>query len=238
MEKNKTGKYLKYAIGEIVLVVIGILIALSINNWNENRKTDIERENITTKINSEFKQNNENIIRVINSTKNTLSANKSLMKLMGKSGIHISNMNIDSLFYNSIVSPDYKPSQNTISFMVQSGPSNLIQNEKINKLIYQWKSLNDELSEVNRNLDKWVNEIEIPFLSKHISFREIDKYAKFDWDSNSVLKKDSYLIFQSLEFENILENTLYYHVIYIKRLEAIKEIQIKIISETEMYLKK
>ena len=39
MEKNKTGKYLKYAIGEIVLVVIGILIALQINNWNEQKKT-------------------------------------------------------------------------------------------------------------------------------------------------------------------------------------------------------
>jgi hypothetical protein len=38
MEKNKTGKYLKYAIGEIVLVVIGILIALSINNWNEKQQ--------------------------------------------------------------------------------------------------------------------------------------------------------------------------------------------------------
>ena len=38
MEKNKTGKYLKYAIGEIILVVIGILIALQINNWNEDRK--------------------------------------------------------------------------------------------------------------------------------------------------------------------------------------------------------
>jgi uncharacterized membrane-anchored protein YhcB (DUF1043 family) len=36
--ENKTGKYFKYAIGEIVLVVIGILIALSINNWNENQK--------------------------------------------------------------------------------------------------------------------------------------------------------------------------------------------------------
>ena len=44
MEKNKTGKYLKYAIGEIVLVVIGILIALSINNWNENQKLDEKRE--------------------------------------------------------------------------------------------------------------------------------------------------------------------------------------------------
>tara|TARA_R110002073_G_scaffold53840_4_gene138877 strand:+ start:82187 stop:83218 length:1032 start_codon:yes stop_codon:yes gene_type:complete len=38
--KNKTGKYLKYAIGEIVLVVIGILIALNVNNLNENRKKD------------------------------------------------------------------------------------------------------------------------------------------------------------------------------------------------------
>jgi hypothetical protein len=38
MSENKTGKYFKYAVGEIVLVVIGILIALSINNWNENRK--------------------------------------------------------------------------------------------------------------------------------------------------------------------------------------------------------
>jgi len=45
MEKNKTGKYLKYAIGEIVLVVIGILIALQINNANENRKTNIIRQN-------------------------------------------------------------------------------------------------------------------------------------------------------------------------------------------------
>ena len=38
MEKNKTGKYLRYAIGEIFLVVIGILIALQINNLNETRK--------------------------------------------------------------------------------------------------------------------------------------------------------------------------------------------------------
>lgn len=38
MSENKTGKYLKYAIGEIILVVIGILIALQINNWNEENK--------------------------------------------------------------------------------------------------------------------------------------------------------------------------------------------------------
>jgi len=56
METGKTGKYLKYAIGEIVLVVIGILIALSINNWNENKK---ERK-LETKVLSELLTSLEN----------------------------------------------------------------------------------------------------------------------------------------------------------------------------------
>ena len=42
LSEGKTGKYLKYALGEIVLVVIGILIALSINNWNEDRKNQLK----------------------------------------------------------------------------------------------------------------------------------------------------------------------------------------------------
>jgi Family of unknown function (DUF6090) len=46
MEQNKTGKYLKYAVGEIILVVIGILIALQINNWNQNRIEANEELNI------------------------------------------------------------------------------------------------------------------------------------------------------------------------------------------------
>tara|TARA_R110001583_G_scaffold195111_1_gene369228 strand:+ start:597 stop:1310 length:714 start_codon:yes stop_codon:yes gene_type:complete len=50
MEKNKTGKYLKYAIGEIILVVIGILIALSINNWNEKRKLFSNEQSLFKKL--------------------------------------------------------------------------------------------------------------------------------------------------------------------------------------------
>ena len=48
--ENKTGKYLKYAIGEIVLVVIGILIALQINNWNEVRIEQNKEETYLTNI--------------------------------------------------------------------------------------------------------------------------------------------------------------------------------------------
>ena len=42
----ETGKYLRYAVGEVILVVIGILIALQINNWNENRKENIVEQTL------------------------------------------------------------------------------------------------------------------------------------------------------------------------------------------------
>jgi len=51
MSEQNTARYLKYAIGEIILVIIGILIALSINNWNENRKDRIYEKNILKEIN-------------------------------------------------------------------------------------------------------------------------------------------------------------------------------------------
>ena len=51
LSQGKTGKYFKYAIGEIILVVIGILIALGINNWNENRKNKESEKIILTNIN-------------------------------------------------------------------------------------------------------------------------------------------------------------------------------------------
>ena len=45
ISEGKTGQYLKYAIGEIILVVIGILIALQITSWYENRATDAKLKN-------------------------------------------------------------------------------------------------------------------------------------------------------------------------------------------------
>jgi hypothetical protein len=49
-EDNKPPNYIAYAIGEIVLVVIGILIAVSINNWNENRKKNSELNQLLVKV--------------------------------------------------------------------------------------------------------------------------------------------------------------------------------------------
>jgi hypothetical protein len=54
MEKNKMGTYLKYAIGEIALVVIGILIALSINNWNQKKQLSNQEQKLLLEIKNDL----------------------------------------------------------------------------------------------------------------------------------------------------------------------------------------
>lgn len=56
VKNNNTSKYIKYAIGEIALVKIGILLAMQINNWNENRKQQKEFNNILSTIHQDLKR--------------------------------------------------------------------------------------------------------------------------------------------------------------------------------------
>lgn len=56
LDKNQKGDYIMYAIGEIFLVVIGILIALQINNWNENRKDNIYKKKVYAQIQQDLQR--------------------------------------------------------------------------------------------------------------------------------------------------------------------------------------
>ena len=75
MEKNKTGKYFKYAIGEILLVVIGILIALQVNNWNQERIQKKELDDLIESVSS-------NIASDVKSLKLFKTARESMVKQM------------------------------------------------------------------------------------------------------------------------------------------------------------
>ena len=69
LSKGKTGKYFKYAIGEIILVVIGILIALQINNWNENRKAKEAELTLYTRIVNDLKVDKEKLEIIVDKLK-------------------------------------------------------------------------------------------------------------------------------------------------------------------------
>lgn len=60
--ENKTGKYFKYAIGQIVLVVIGILIALWINNLNRDYLQNKEQKGLVVSLELELKENLKELI--------------------------------------------------------------------------------------------------------------------------------------------------------------------------------
>ena len=64
MGQNQMGKYFRYAFGEIILVVVGILIALGINNWNEERKTEKVKVQLLESIQKEIDVNRAQIANV------------------------------------------------------------------------------------------------------------------------------------------------------------------------------
>ncbi|WP_162014323.1 DUF6090 family protein [Kordia algicida OT-1] len=66
MKNKKIGNYLAYAIGEIILVVIGILIAVSLNNWNENRKENKKLLNIYSIIENDLNNDLKEIEKIQN----------------------------------------------------------------------------------------------------------------------------------------------------------------------------
>ena len=210
LTENKFSKYLIYAIGEIILVVIGILIALSINNWNQERIQELEVQTIVKNIHTEYLQNKTIIKRRIEEAELCKAALNQLMNFMGKDEDYLKKQNVDSLLFYAIDPPIFRPSENTISGLIQSGRLELLQNQELVNLIYNWgrtmKALTDRTTRFTAKLD---NEI-FPYLSKKYSFKDMDAYGPLNWKEKSNLKVDKLQIFKEIEFENNTDEFLYW----------------------------
>ena len=130
--ENKTGKYLKYAIGEIILVVIGILIALQINNWNENSKErNVEQEYLVS-LKEEF---NHNLIE-LDSVIKTNSINRDnaleLSNLMGPDSPSITEKGFADLTMNTTNwEVQFRPNQAVLDEIISSGKLAIFSNNKL-----------------------------------------------------------------------------------------------------------
>ncbi len=177
METGKTGKYLKYAIGEIILVVIGILIALQINNWNETRKNN-EKETVLV----------DQLLQDLNQTEADLKDVKDLFLIRANSCVAISQSYwtrkhlSDSLLFNfSIILSyrSYKPILGTAVSLVNSGNIDLIHSKKVRKAITDYiENVNAHKEDIKRYEESYYRQGVYDLKSEFDSYSLLGEYQK------------------------------------------------------------
>ncbi|TXE19164.1 hypothetical protein ES692_04745 [Psychroserpens burtonensis] len=169
MEKNKTGKYLKYAIGEIILVVIGILIALSINNWNEKRNNLKKGQTILIQLKKEYKSNLLQLDEKILMRSKIVRSCKDILDIIDNP----ISLNQDSLFQKIAtltLDPTFDPVTNDL---ISSGNLRLIKNEDLKQKLSNWTSDILALQEMELQWQKMTLQINFPFIVRLNIYRDI-----------------------------------------------------------------
>ena len=193
MGKNKTGKYLKYAIGEIVLVVIGILIALSINTWNENNKSETEASFQLSKLRDNLYSDKKQIKTAISSDSIYINNLIFCLKVLSneieapqEEFLHRSQ------YISSIMSFD--PTRATFDGLISSGKIELISNQNLLEDLFSYYNSNTYTSWDSALKDYSRNVIMPYFLGfDHIpnvtDEQEGQNFTQFDISKFSVPKK-------------------------------------------------
>ncbi|MCA0154407.1 hypothetical protein LBV24_14345 [Winogradskyella sp. 2Y89] len=233
MKQNKMGKYFKYAIGEIILVMIGILLALQVNNWNNNRLEAKEEKEVIEKLHADFKENKKILKQFLIGVKGSSKSQQILMNLIGASKEELYKHNLDSLLYVSFGATEMAFADNTIKNIMQSGKLNLLKNEKIADLLYQWNTLSEIRKTRITKYDSWSNDKYIPYLLDKISFKQMDMYSGYSWAGKSRVKPDYYPLFQDITFENYVDNYLWYARQVMERCEDTDQLIDEIIEATK-----
>lgn len=136
LSENKFSKYLIYAIGEIILVVIGILIALQINNWNENKKERKTERKILTDLREEIQTNRNKITTSINRREKLLLPVNQHLKYLSEGKVTF--ISFKSLHDRSFWTGTVQPSFGVINSAISSGSINLIRSDSLKYMLTDW----------------------------------------------------------------------------------------------------
>ena len=215
MEKNKTGKYLKYAIGEIVLVVIGILIALSINNWNQQRLLNKEEQIALQNLKQDFEFNREALKSNIISTEKIISFNFLVLSYTGSKPKPKSENEFNILLNKTTGTSEFFAKNSFLDDLSNSGKLGIIKNTELRNKLSSWKPANEDIKESESQTISYSRPL-LNFIIKNGSWLNADQVSTskmvqkysfpksgFDIDNRDLLKH--------LEFENMIENLVIYH---------------------------
>jgi len=208
MEKNKTGNYLKYAIGEIILVVIGILIALQINNWNEEKKNKESESQYYCLILDDLTLDKDKIEELLVASDNRITVSKEILLEMD-AGKKDKNFLLNK-FLVAFRGEAFVPQNITFKDLVSSGNLRLLKDVRIkNSLIQYYSELENKVAhldlngqEVSKEAFELVNSSiefglpEFDYVNNLLGEEIIQTFPVFDWskDKNSQYYKDFQLL--------------------------------------------
>jgi hypothetical protein len=135
---NKASKYLLYAIGEIILVVIGILIALQINNWNEQRKERSREVEFLKGLKTDLLADKASLEYIIAEREAKVKSSVTLLKTV-KLDTYAEVFSADSMISTVHSWVEYVPQTNTFDELVSSGNLGIIKNDSIKNRLLKLK---------------------------------------------------------------------------------------------------
>ena len=171
LAQNRFTRYLIYAIGEIVLVVIGILIALQINMWNEGRKDRVKEQVVLTRLIEEFNSNLQQLDEKIEIREEIIGSSTKALDYMD----HPEGLHRDSLMakINAMtITPTFDP---IINDLVSSGNIRLVRNQKLNRLLTEWPTYVIQLAELEQEHVNTYRNIMQPAFNRMGISRDLNK---------------------------------------------------------------
>jgi len=210
---GKYSKYMLYAIGEIVLVVIGILIALQFNNYNERIGIHKKQENHLLLIKGEMMNNLEEIASEKEDLLRIINSNRDLITLMD-SDEAIASISEDDLSLLLLLPMSRKIEveyeNGAFTELIASGGLKDIKNDSIRGILASWEGkltgVRSQEKALHESLNKTINHIEA-FGHYRVVFDEIGLSEEFQIE-NAVKKASNKALLKSPKFENILLNYL------------------------------
>ncbi|ASV31804.1 DUF6090 family protein [Maribacter cobaltidurans] len=141
LKENRFSKYMLYALGEIILVVIGILIALAISNWNETQKSKKLEQQLLHALLAEFESNLQLLNDVIALNNSNIENSILLGEYTGPSVTNIHEKELSERMVGIFkIEPRYLPNQGTVQEIINSGRLSVLSDDKLRKALSAWQS--------------------------------------------------------------------------------------------------
>ncbi|MFH4967885.1 DUF6090 family protein [Gaetbulibacter sp. M240] len=205
LSESKFRNYFLYAIGEIILVVIGILIALSINNWNQNRQNEASEYAYLSDLLKDFEFNLERSDRNITKIQQIIP---NLTSLLEQSALESPTMSVDSL--NSSFTlindmPSYNSTDRVYNNLIGSGDFKLISNTGLKNEIGNYYKAVDLIKLVQNTHElELVNSFQ-PYIIDNLDFQAVTLLRVDDYNIPPAIEEDKILqVLKDRKFRNII----------------------------------